>query len=992
MKFLSQALQRVLCALVLFSTAQTLYGQSQITTGTIAGNIVDPTGASVPGAKVLLRNVDQGSERTVVTDAEGRFIAPLLAVGRYDITVTAQGFATVVQRGFVLTLGQSATFNVALQPATVQETITITAEAPLVETGRTDTSTLVDMRSVQNLPLNGRKFMDLAFLTPGVHQECERDGVSFAGQRGINGSINIDGADFNQPFFGGQRGGERSGEAFVVSQEAIREFQVVRSGFAPEFGRSTGGMMNVITRSGTNDFHGSAFYYLRHREFAPRNVWDEDTAPTRHQFGGAIGGPLVKDKTFFFTVWDQQEQEQAQVIRFNNIAGLPADLLARQGVSSSTSDVKTYLAKIDHQLTAGTRLIGRYNWSSNNALNGTFGGRVTTGVSENNGTEKDSTHTIVMNVNSVLTPSVLNELRGQYSYESRPRQNNGEGMDFNPVTGPQVQVSGCCFFGGVSFLPIVQDDDRIQIADNFSIIKGGHNLKIGFDYNRAHVAQIFRGNWRGVYVFNTIQNFVNVRNKVPGAVPDQFRIFFGSGEFEVATNEVAAFAQDSWRITPRLTLTGGLRWEGVWYPQPNAPNPLLPESRQIPNDPTEWQPRLGLSYDLFGTGKTVFRAASGIYYGRTPMLLLNQAFNSAGNPDVGVTFTLNPAQIRQVQAARPDFVFPFVPDTSRAQNSVYFTGAGVAGLRPDASFFSPDFKNPRSVNFSAGLEQLVATNLAVSLEWVRLSTTNLERIRDVNLFPPTPGLDNSNPRQIRPLFNTSTRPNPNFGILRSQQSSARSMYDALTLQLNKRYSRRFQFITSYTMAWNRDDDSNERNFAGIAYEDAFDLRREYTWSRNDIRHRWSFGGTYDLPAGFVVSGIMSWRSGLPFSAFTGTDSNGDRQFTDKPIVNGAHFGRNQFRNEDSFSNDLRVSKRFRFFESHELTFAADMFNFLNTEQFFYSTSSNESSTTALGSRWGPGQTPLATFRTIHLPDGTLNRAGISVDSPFQLQLSLKYMF
>lgn len=967
------------------------YGQSQISTGSIEGTVTDPSGAVIQGAQVVLKHVSTGIARTVRTNQEGRFLAPLLQVGNYEVAATAQGFATVVRTGITLALGQSVIANIQMKVATVGETVTITEEAPLIETSRTEPSTLVSQREVDSLPLNGRRFQDLAFLTPGVAQEPERKQLSFAGQRGINSNINIDGADFNQPFFGGQRGGERSSDAYVVSQEAIREFQVVRGSFAAEFGRSTGGILNVITKSGGNDFHGGGFYFLRHKEFAAENAFGDKYAPTRQQFGAMLGGPIRKDKTFFFMVYDQQAQTQPLTIRFSSTAGLPANLIAQQGVFQSTNDVNTYLVKIDHQLTSNTHLTGRYNYSRNNALNGTFTG-ITTGVIGENGTEMDGTHTGVINANTVINPNLLNEARFQYSFERRPRVNNGEAMDFVPTAGPQVSVGGCCYFGGVSYLPAPEIDTRTQFADNVSYIKGTHNVKFGFDYNRSYVDQIFRGNWRGVYLFNNIQNFVNVLNKVPGAVPDQFRIFFGDGKFAVAQPDVAGFVQDTWKISNRVTLTYGLRYEASMFPQPIKPNPLLPQTASIRNDTNEWQPRLGFTWDIFGSGKTILRASSGIFYDRTPGLLLNQAFNSNGNPEVGASFTLNATQIRQAQSVHPEFVYPFVPNTDKASNASYFTSAGIAGLKPDASYFSPDFRNPRSLNFTAGIEHMLTNNLLATVEWVHVNTVHLERIRDVNLFPPVVGPDRSNPPQIRPMYSVSVRPNPNFNVIRSQQSSARSNYDGLTFSLSKRYSKNLQFLTSYTLSYNYDDDSNERNYAGITYTDAYNLAQDYTWSRIDIRHRWTFSGLYDLPRGIQVSGILTFQTGFPFSAYTGVDSNGDSQYTDKPYIDGVMLPRSSFRNTNRFFPDMRVSKTWAIKERHRVMLAFDMFNFLNLNNLSYNVSDNESSTTALGSKWGTGQTPLSTFRSIYLPDGKLNMGGLSAGSPFQMQASLKYTF
>jgi hypothetical protein len=983
--------------LLLFLSSQPLWSQSQSTTGTIEGTVSDETGAVVSGANVTLTHQSMGATRTLSTDTSGRYTAPLLQVGNYDVMVQLAGFTTVKRTGIALALGQSLTVDVTLKLAAVETTVEVSAAAPLIETSRSEASSLIDNNQVSNLPLNGRKFLDLAFLTPGVYQEKERNTLSLSGSRGINSNINIDGADFNQPFFGGQRGGERANVAYVVSGEAIREFQVVRGNFAAEFGRSTGGVVNVITKSGSNDFHGSAFYFLRHREFAPRDRNGDERAPIRQQFGGAVGGPIIQNKTFFYNVYDQQEERQAFIIRFNATAGLPADLLAQQGVYQTTNDVKTYLIKLDHELSPSHRISGRYNWSRNQGLNGTFTG-VGTGVIDNNGTEKDRTHTGVVNLNSIFSPTILNEFRWQYSYEERPRVNNNESDDFVSKVGPQVQVTGCCFFGGVSFLPVQQYDDRLQFTENLSIIKGAHNVKVGFDYNHSYVNQVFRGNWRGVYIFNTIDNFVRARNKQVNPTTnqpytaDQYRLFFGDGAFAAGVNEYATYIQDTYKESSRFTLNLGLRHEAFLMPQPTRPNPLLPQSSSIPSDKAMWQPRAGITYDFRGDGKTVIKVGGGLFHGRTPLLMINQAFNSNGSQNVGVTFTLNPTQIDAVQRLHPEFVFPFVPDTSKAENSTYITGAGVAGLRPDASFFAPDFHNPRSLQYTASLERQVFTNLAVSLDYVHNHTVYLQRIRDVNLPAPIYQLDSSTPPVVRARFNTANRPDTNFAIMRSQESTARSNYDALTLSLKRRYATKLQFYTNYTLSYNRDDDSNERNFAGITYENAFNLADEYRWGRNDIRHRWVFSGMYDLPLGFQIGTIGEWRTGGPFSAFTNVDSNGDGQFTDKPIIGGIPLLRNAFRQPNIFNQNVRLSRNFKIREGHQVALIFEMFNVWNTENLSFGVSTNESTTSALGSRWGLGQTPLSTFRTFYLPNGTFNRAGVDVGVPFQLQVAAKYAF
>ena len=423
-----------------------------------------------------------------------------------------------------------------------------------------------------------------------------------------------------------------------------------------------------------------------------------------------------------------------------------------------------------------------------------------------------------------------------------------------------------------------------------------------------------------------------------------------------------------------------------------------------------WQPRFGLTWDPSRTGRTVVRVGAGLFNARTPLLLLNQAFNSNGNPEVGVGFTLSAAQIRQVRAARPEFVFPFVPDPSSAANSAFITGAGVSGVNPDASFFAPNFRNPRALQYTAAVEQELTRNFAAGVEYVHVNTTRLERIRDVNLGPPVPDTTGRN-------IYSNPRPNTRFNILRQQESSARANYDGLSLSLRGRQMRGLSFLGSYTLAYNRDTDSNERNFAGTTYEDVNNLRREYRWSRVDIRHRLVASGVYDLPFktaryGIQLGSIVRYESGTPFSAFTGADTNRDGQFTDRPIVNGVPLLRNSFRQPNFFVQDLRVTQIFRVKERHRFDLVVECFNLWNKKNFLYTANSNETSGAA-GNNWGDGPTPRInqTFRVTQfrnrnlinpLPDPStgsitgnslnLSRGAIVARSPFEVQFALKYTF
>ena len=300
---MKESLRRIVPTLILglavgLGIAAPARAQSQATTGEVGGRVVDAQGAVVPGVTVTAKSPNTGLQRTAVTDQEGLFSIALLPPDSYDLLYELSGFAPVT-RPLRITVGSSLTANQTMQVSSVAETVTVTA-SPAVESTATVRTTTVDAEAIANLPINGRRFQDFITLTPTVQVDPQRGQLSFAGQRGINSNVSIDGADYNQPFFGGIRGGERSNNAFTVPQESVQEFQVVAAGYSAEFGRSTGGLVNAITKSGTNTLRGSMFYVNRNRDWAEKNAFGQNAAPTQQQYGGSIGGPVAKNRLFYF--------------------------------------------------------------------------------------------------------------------------------------------------------------------------------------------------------------------------------------------------------------------------------------------------------------------------------------------------------------------------------------------------------------------------------------------------------------------------------------------------------------------------------------------------------------------------------------------------------------------------------------------------------------------------------------------------------------------
>ncbi|MCS6884634.1 MAG: carboxypeptidase regulatory-like domain-containing protein [Acidobacteriota bacterium] len=983
----------VFSGLALFVTP--LWAQSQATGGQIVGQVTDTSNAAISGAEVTVRNKDTNYTRTTTTDEAGRYAVPLLPVGPYEIKVVASGFEAAAQEVLV-TLGSSINASFSLKVGATSDVVEISASQTTgitLEPTRSSAQAIINTQQIQNLPANGRRFQDFLLLTPTVTIEPERNGLSIAGQRGINININIDGADYNQPFFGGIRGGERAGFAFTVSQEAIQEFQVARNSFSAEFGRSTGGVVNVITKSGTNEFHGSVFYLIRDAALQMEDALGRKPVGRQQQFGGSMGGPIKRNQTFFFTAVDIQKATEPLQVKYtaldvqnlrNTELGQLFVSVAKEGPFNKTNDAQAILGRIDHRMFNNHTLSGRFNFSNNTGENATSAGGgielFTNRALSNNGTERNRTYTTVIQLNSVFTNTFLNEFRFQYAYEERPRVNN--------ATGPEVNVRNAGALVGVygqrAFLPITQFDDRYQVSNNATYIWSGHTTKFGFDFNRVFVDQIFRGDNPGVYTFNSLADWAARR-------PAQFRQFVGSGKFTAAQKELAFFVQDEYRIRPNITLNLGFRYEGTFNPDllpATAPERRFPGATKISDDLKQYQPRFGVSWDVQGKGKLVLRMGAGRFVARTPLLLFNQAItNNGGNPERGFSIVLN--SFNDINNA-----FRTVGiDLSKASlsNLPAFTEAQLAQLfktplgAPVVAFFDPNFRNPRATQFNVSADYKISEGIIAGINFQYINTTQAERLRDVNL--PLPVKDATG----RNIY-SNPRPDPRFSIVRIQEASARSMYRAATLSLNVRRPK-YVFDAYYTVSGNYSDDDNERNFAGIQYDDANDLANEFGFSRIDQRHQFTSNGAFQLPYGLQISGIVRLASARPFSGNVGADVNRDGQFSDRAIINGRVLRRNTFRNYGFADASLRVQRAFNVpGEKGKVTFSAEFFNVFNFDN-------PQAGGPAL--IFGPGtiiqggrpvyQPPSSVFRRIRGNDGKY-LLSTTLSDPMAIQLGVRYTF
>ena len=603
---------RLLTLGLLMGLLQPAWAQSQATTGLIEGTVVDESGAAVPGASVVLKNTATNYERQATTDKDGRFRGLLLPLGPYKVTVSLKGFSTMVRDGINLSVGQTVNLPVTMKVSAVQEEVLVSGDAPVIETTRAEGADKIDEASIRGLPNNGRNFLDFTKLTPGVSivQGPDGDELTINGQKGIVNNISVDGADFNNPFFGEQRGGQRP--AFTFNLDAVKEVVVVAEGANAEFGRSQGGFVNVVTKSGTNDLHGTAHAYFKNDGLAsaPKRA-DGSTNGTKYdfsqqQYGFTLGGPLKKDKAFYFLALDYQNGESTKQTDPSRIEQRVVDYFAsigspnENGSITRTNDARVFLGKIDWQLNAKNLLTLRYNYTWSEQANGTFD--VDSWGTSNNALEKDYSHAGTGSLITSFSPNVLNEFRFQFAREYRPRPYEGPNIagQSRPLPDTAFDFGRGYRFGVPFFIPVEYYDQRIQFNNNLSWIKGRHSFKAGVELNAVKSVQTFVGFANGRYIFSSTDGFLNyTRNRLYVECSDGSTSQTGvcpagasvtgpvllylqqagvgglsveeAGTQSIPQKSLAFFVQDKWQPSRGLTVQYGLRWEGEKQADPITP-------------------------------------------------------------------------------------------------------------------------------------------------------------------------------------------------------------------------------------------------------------------------------------------------------------------------------------------------------------------------------------------------------------------------------------
>jgi outer membrane receptor protein involved in Fe transport len=951
-----------------------VFAQSQATTGVIQGFAQDESGAALPGVTITMTNTDTGFIRSVVSEASGRFYSALMPLGPYTVTASLEGFATLVREGLVLRLGGNLNVTFEMQLSAIGEEITVTGAENLIETTRVENQVLFNSDVIEGLPVKNRNFLDFNLLTPGATLVQNPDGNSLTinGQKGINNNVMVDGADFNNPFFGEQRGGQRP--AYTFNIDSINEVLVVTEGAPAEFGRSAGGFVNVVTKSGTNNIAATVHYFYKSdglSDTAKNRDGSEDPRDfTQNQFGFTIGGAIKRDSLFYFVAADTQSREETKQFDPFRIDPEIVAFMAEQGLSDENApitredDADAYLAKIDWQVNEKNLLTARWAYHYSNQPNGTFD--VNSWGSSSNAIEKDWAHGFTLNLLSTINSRTLNEFRGQYAKEWRPRPYNGPNVPGQnrpfPDTGFNFVNS---YRGGMPFfIPVEYDDDRLQLVNNVSYLMGDHSLKAGFEFNDVTSSQTFVGFANGRYIFNSFDGFRNhVANpdyiecsdgssNTSGSCPSgttptgpvllylQFAGVGGltpeqAGTQNIQQKEYSLFVQDQWQPSPNLTLEFGLRWEGLDMPDPITPPsevfyaPFIgqtvtnetgthrfPSDGTIPDDMDQWQPRLAVAWTPKGQSNRVLRASTGIYHSRIPALSI--ASSRSTNGSVGQTAFRN-SELGGLGILPPPPQWPDRIDPEALSNAdfVFF---------PQVFVFDENFETPRTWNSAISWEQEFIPNYAFLFKANYAETENITRF--INRNDPVFGCPWST--GLAPGGGNGIACDPTGGLT-TVESSARSEYWGLTFGVNKRLSNNFQFEFYYTYSEDKSDDDNERDPFSYRYARADTLGPEFGLSDRHQQNRLNFWLLWNAPYGINTSFRWSYRDPQPLSL----TENGLPAATPQDRINadGSITERNLGEKDNEFNTfDIRISKDFNV-GNWTIQPILDVFNVFNNVNF-----------------------------------------------------------
>jgi hypothetical protein len=947
----------LVCALVWLP--QDAAGQARVTGADIVGTVRDESGAVLPGATVMVVNEATNLTRTVTTDQRGRYLVAALPPGTYRLKADADGFASETRQGLSLVLGQSAEADLTLKLATQAESIAVVAEAPLVDPAHTAVSSVINQEQIDSLPINGRNFIGFSIITPGVTTDrtpqqgaSATSGLSFGGQRARSNNIMVDGYDNNDRVVGAVRA--------VFSQEAIREFQVLTNSYSAEFGKASGGVVNIVTKSGTNAFGGNAFIYFRDESLNAKdhfekfdvfeNPIDRTKAPfSQVQWGGTLGGPIKRDKTFFFASFEKLDVETNNFVTINSAA---AAALQANGFPVELGNVPydyrftQAMVKVDHQWTNDHSLSARGHVSDvTNENVEPFGGIV---ARSRGAVQLRTDWSIAASQIDILSPRWVNESRVYFARLDQevnsldPRCNGPCDDDFKG--GPTLEVSGIASVGRQRFTPNPRKGDTLQAAETISFSGANHGLKAGLEYNLGTTASnggALPLHFGGRYIFAPLPAVpalgipapITALQALQLGLPAAYVQGYGNPDTKPTYHDISAFVQDDWRLN-NVTLKLGLRYQKQFWPatQYNVPAPAGNRlSYTFPDDNNNFAPRLAVAWDPGGDRRTSIHGAYGLFFDNH-ITSLN-----------GVTDILDGSQgVRTLVLQFPNSIAAWrapgqrLPEPAAAYPSLIFN-------------IDPDLKTAYAQHVSAGVDRAITDTMSFAANVVYFRGKHQVGTIDYNPIVPALGAGRR-PNDINGIAGTSA------SVLQ-YSSFGDTWYKGLTVSVNKRLSANYEFLASYTLSKAEDNSTDfqsafipENNGRGRDVSNldglpvGFDPETERGPANHDQRHRFVLSGLYRFPGDILVSSILTAASGRPFTPLAGFDWNGDGNGgafpsdrarrtpgpTGTPAVDSV--GRNSETMDKQIIVDMRVSKKVRLREA-AVEGIFEVFNLFNRANF-----------------------------------------------------------
>jgi hypothetical protein len=981
---------------MVLSLAAALHAQDA-STSALRGTVTDPSGALVAGAEVQLISAQTGVERTTTTTQEGRFAFEMLPPGEYGLQVSAPAMAAVRRYGIQVEVGGAVDLALGLEVAGSRETVTVSGAAPMVETVPAAVSSVLDERAISELPLNGRRFSDLALLTPGVTQDprsltsATNGDLAFGGIRGYQTSFLVDGVDNNNAFFSQARGRYRA--PYQFSNEVIQEFRVSSNTYGPELGRSGSAVINVVTRSGGNQWHGSLFDYYRDGRLGARYPMIGGKPPNRQeQFGFTLGGPIKRNRAFFFAGFDQHIFHVPTVVQFANgatavvpqsadyeptdqalVFAAAASLSSLGGQFRSALEGNAAFGKLDFVLTPRHHLSARLSTSRYYGENNVFfdpASPATTFAISENGEERVSTESALLSLTSALSPRLTSHLRLQFSRDLQ----NSDANSSNALTKIYGVIDG---FGRSNILPRTTREHRLHLAETVSLEGRRHQWTFGGDVLKTWIYNFFPAQFGGEYYFDTIKvdpfTFVP---RIGGLTLSPLRAYahdlpryyiqnFGDAESRPDTTEYAGFAQDTIRLTGHLAVMLGLRYDLQTFNTTNlVTNPLWPDTGKLPRDTNNVAPRAGFAWTVGDVNPLVVRGGFGIFYTR-----MSQIYNSTIETDNGLRQTdlfldNTNSYDRQVFPQYPNPLVNCPPAARVCTPPASLTGH----LTSDVSAFSPAFQTPYVIQASLTVEREVGRKLAIGGSYLYVHGEHLIRVRDVNLPPPTtvtyPVFDDTGTQFLGtyytvqsfadwqftrtldcpfpPCVNPLQRPIAELGAINEFESAATSVYHGLTISVRRRMSSGLYFRLAYTWA-EAFDDVQDALVAGSpsTVQNSYSPNADWGHSVTDQRHRLVASWIYELNPfdrshealrrlfnHWKLAGIVSAGSGRPVNATIAGDANRDDNTFNDRLPG---VPRNSYSGPNYASTDLRLSRRLYLGERFKLDLMVESFNLFNRD-------------------------------------------------------------